>query len=117
MPDFSRQANPQFVAFKQAAERALADNPGLIRLDCLNPIKAIPHEFDFSFVLEIDIKSAWQQFLNVQFETCVFSLGVRDSLYDIFTLLKARSLTVDLPSDVFPVYQMIADSVGLEYRS
>ena len=80
MREFSRQANPSFVAFKQFSERALNSSPGLRRLDCLKPVKAIEHEFYFSFVPEIEIESAWRQFLNVSYDSCVFSMGVRDSL-------------------------------------
>ena len=116
MQEFSRHTNIEFVAFKQFSEMSLKANPDLRRFDCLNPIKAIKHEFDFSFTPEIDIKSAWQQFLNIKFTSCVFSQGVRDSLYGIFKLLKSSGIPVDLPSDVYPVYQMIARKVGLQFK-
>jgi molybdenum cofactor biosynthesis enzyme MoaA len=116
MRDFSRLASAEFVAFKHFSEHALRAKPDLRRLDCLNPIKALKHEFDFSYVPEIDIKSAWQRFLNVRFNSCVFSLGVRDSLYDIFKLMKNANVAVDLPSDVYPVYEMVAKNVGLQHR-
>jgi hypothetical protein len=116
MREFSRQKNAEFVAFKQFSENALKATPNLRRLDCLNPIKAIKHDFDFSFVPEIDIDSAWRQYLKVRFNSCVFSLGVRDSLCDIFALLKDCGVTVDIPSDVYPVYLTIAKQVGLRYR-
>ncbi|MES2791956.1 MAG: hypothetical protein V4719_20245, partial [Planctomycetota bacterium] len=58
MNEFSRQTNAEFVAFKQFAENALKTNSDLMRCDCLNPIRAMPHEFDFSYVPDIDIKSA-----------------------------------------------------------
>lgn len=116
MQPFSRQANAEFVAFKQFSEAALRDTPDLLRLDCLNPIKAIPHGFDFSLVPEIDIRSAWRNFMKVRFSNCVFTQGVRESLYNIFVLLREEDIAVDLPCDVYPVYQKMAKQLGLPYR-
>ncbi|MES2791955.1 MAG: radical SAM protein, partial [Planctomycetota bacterium] len=50
------------------------------------------------------------------FDSCVFSLGVRDSLHDIFTWLNQRGVIVDIPADVYPVYLMIAKQVGLKFN-
>lgn len=110
---FTRQTNPEFVAFKQSAEAALRADPELTRLDCLNPIKAIEHDFDFSLVPEVEIEDAWRRFLNLRFDHCAFSLGVRDTLTDLFGVLSRRGSTLALPSDVYPVYGKIAESVGL----
>jgi molybdenum cofactor biosynthesis enzyme MoaA len=115
MREFSRQNNAEFMAFKAFAESAIAANPTLHRLDCLNPIKAIRHEFDFSYVPSIEIDVAWKQFLNVTFPSYMYSQGVRDSICEIFEMLWNRGISVDIPTDVYPVYQMIAQSVGASY--
>lgn len=46
MQAFSRQHNPTLLAFKEQAGRALAANPTLIRLNSLNPMKAVSHSLD-----------------------------------------------------------------------
>jgi hypothetical protein len=37
MQELTRQYNPTFMAFKEQAARAIAADPDLVRLDCLNP--------------------------------------------------------------------------------
>ena len=117
MPRFTRQDDPSFTQFKVWVRQQEQANPDLIRLDCLNPVKAIKHEFDFSTPSTIDPVAAWKQYLNVNFDHCFTSLGVRDSLYKLFLKAKSRDLTVAIPTGVYPVYQQIANAVGIKYNT
>ena len=113
--NFTRQKSDAFNKFKKFVEKAVSENKELIRFDCLNPVKAITHEFDFSIIPEIDIDFAWKQYLKVYYEYFAYSKGVRESLYNLFELLKTRRFA--LPADVYPVYQMMADEIGIKYTT
>jgi molybdenum cofactor biosynthesis enzyme MoaA len=117
MKDFTRNKNPRFIEFKTRVEDELTRNPKLIRLDCLNPMKAFPHEFDFSTIPNITLTSAWAEYLNVKFKYSFLSSGVRDALFCIFSTMKgaARAFKIAIPSDVYPVYEQILNSIGVPY--
>ena len=116
MSELTREVSPAFVAFKAFAADALAREPGLRRLDCLNPVKAIAHDFDFSFPPEITLERAWCQYLSVRFAHSFRSAGVRDSLFKLFAgPLNDRVLSI--PADVYPVYLMIAQKAGARFET
>jgi molybdenum cofactor biosynthesis enzyme MoaA len=114
VPELSREQSPAFVAFKSQAAQALASNPNLIRFDCLNPTKAVPHLFDFSYSPEVDCETAWRAYLPLRFDHGFRSLGVRDSLRKLFAG-SLRGRTLSLPADVYPVYQMLARDAGIAF--
>ncbi len=116
MHDFTRQDNPVFLAFKEAAARALEADPSLTRLDCLNPIKAVKHDFDTSPV-GIDADTAWGRSLGYTPRHRVHSRGVRDSLLVLLGWLAERGRSVAMPSDVYPVYRQIADRAGVAFAT
>lgn len=116
MSEFTREVSPAFAAFKLLATDALSRDPGLLRLDCLNPIKAITHDFDLSFPPEIDLDSVWRRYLAPRFAHGFRSTGVRDALFSLFSgPLKDRTLS--LPADVYPVYQMMAQKAGSRFET
>lgn len=115
--ELSRQQSSEFLAFKQRSKEAVEKNPSLLRLDCLNPTKAIKHSFDCSDSPEIDPLEAWQQFLGFTIPSYIYSSGVRHSLKQIFSLLKQDGQALTLPADVYPVYQMMARDAGLKYET
>lgn len=111
MTEPSREQSPEFRAFKASAADALARNPHLARFDCLNPVKAVAHDFDCSDPPEIDLETAWRAFLPLRFAHSFRALGVRDALRKLFAgALRGRTLA--LPADVYPVYQMLARDAG-----
>jgi hypothetical protein len=114
MPEFTREVSPAFAAFKELAARSLLRNPGLKRLDCLNPVKAIAHDFDFTFTPEITPEYAWRHYLPLRFSHGFRSLGVRDSLFKLFAGPLADR-TISLPADVYPVYQMMSQNAGVRF--
>lgn len=110
----TRQKTPAFIAFKAFTEQALASGRQIAcRLDCLNPVKAIKHDFDFSIEPAIGLTAAWEDYLGLRFEESFHSAGVRVALRAIFRHLKGR--TVSLPANEYPVYQQIAQEEGVEY--
>lgn len=114
----TRTKSPAFIRFKESSEKYIQENPGinLVRLDCLNPVKAIKTDFDFSYKPQINKLDAWTQYLQYQPKCYMYSLGVRHSLLDIFTILKFRNMTVTIPYDVYPVYSNILEQVGMPYN-
>lgn len=112
MQDFTRHYNPTFMAFKEQAAQALAANPALVRLDCLNPVKAVAHSFDTSPV-GIDVDAAWQRQIGHPIRHRFHSLGVRDSLRVLLGWLAGQGRSIALPRDIYPVYRQIANAVGV----
>ncbi|QJX00739.1 aminotransferase class I/II-fold pyridoxal phosphate-dependent enzyme [Frigoriglobus tundricola] len=116
MTDLTREVSPAFLAFKAFASDALARRPDLKRLDCLNPVRAIPHDFDFSAPPDVTLHHAWQQYLGLRFAHSFLSEGVRDALFKLFAgPLKDR--TISIPSDVYPVYQVIGERAGVRFAT
>ena len=112
MQALTRQQNPTFLAFKEQASRALAANPTLIRLDCLNSIKAVAHSFNTS-TIGINADAAWVRYLGHPVRYSFHSRGVRDSLFALFSWLAASGRSVAIPSDVYPIYSQIAEMAGV----
>lgn len=113
---FSRASSVPWTTFKHVVDEAVRKYASIQRLDCLNPNKAIKHDFDFSIIPSIDIRQAWRQFLKLRIDNPLFTLGIRDSLMVLFELLKKRDMwPIALPTDVYPVYQQIADASHLHY--
>lgn len=108
---FSRKNSPAWYAFREQTNTLLQHNPNLLRLDCLNPVKAIKFSFEYNYIPEIDIKTAWGKFLDLRFNNFNLNLGVRHSLWLIFNKLS----TIHLPRGVYPVYQQIAKDIGINY--
>ncbi|HEY1191010.1 MAG TPA: aminotransferase class I/II-fold pyridoxal phosphate-dependent enzyme, partial [Gemmata sp.] len=116
MSELTREVSPAFVAFKALAAAALAQQPELLRLDCLNPVKAIAHDFDCSFPPEVTPERAWRQYLGLSFGHSFGTAGVRDALFKLFSG-PLHERTVSLPADVYPVYQMIARKAGVRVET
>jgi molybdenum cofactor biosynthesis enzyme MoaA/aspartate/methionine/tyrosine aminotransferase len=116
MEELTRQYNPTFMAFKEQAARAIAADPDLVRLDCLNPIKAVAHSFDRS-PAGIGADEAWTRHLGHPVHHRFHSLGVRDSLRVLLDWLARRGRSIALPRDIYPVYRQIADSVGVVFST
>ncbi len=112
MQDLTRHYNPTFMAFKELAARALAAEPSLARLDCLNPVKAIAQSFDRSPV-GISADDAWTRYLGYPVRYRFHSRGVRDSLLVLLGWLADRGRSIALPCDIYPVYRQIANKVGV----
>lgn len=111
----TRQTDSRFVEFKRQVAEALEQNPKLLRLDCLNPVKAIPHEFS-DYIPNIGIDDAWKNFLKLDYKHFFYTSGVRDSLSQLLPLLKNRKIAI--PQDVYPVYQQLAaENDTVEYRT
>jgi hypothetical protein len=111
----TRQTDSAFLRFKQQVSEAVEKNPKLLRLDCLNPVKAIPHEFS-DYVPNISIDAAWKNFLKLDYKHFFYTSGVRDSLRQLLPLLKDR--TIAIPQDVYPVYQVLAaENDTVEYHA
>ncbi len=116
MSELTREVSPAFVAFKAFAAEALARQPGLLRLDCLNPVKAIARDLDFTSPPEVTLEHTWRKYLNVRFTHSFRSVGVRDSLFKLFAgPLNDRVISV--PADVYPVYLMIAQKAGARFET
>jgi len=114
--DLTREVSPAFLAFKAFAADALARYPDLKRLDCLNPVCAISHEFDFSRPPAITLTAAWKQYLGLEFAHSFRSEGVRDTLFKLFAGPLNRR-TISIPADVYPVYQMIGEKAGVRFET
>ncbi|WP_020470435.1 radical SAM protein [Zavarzinella formosa] len=112
MREFTRRDSPAFAKFKERVKTLLAERTDLVRLDCLNPVKAVRHEFPASRPPELTLEEAWRRALAVRFSRCAHSIGVRHSLHDV---LKAINGMIALPSDVYPVYRTIAETAGREH--
>jgi hypothetical protein len=98
MQELTRQYNPAFLAFKEQAARAIAANPALVRLDCLNPVKAVKHSFDKS-PAGIGAEDAWMRHLVHPVRHSFHSLGVRDSLRVLLDWLAGHGRSIALPCD------------------
>jgi molybdenum cofactor biosynthesis enzyme MoaA len=116
MQELTRQYNPTFVAFKEQVAREIAANPALVRLDCLNPVKAIAHSFDRSPV-DIVADDAWMRHLGYPVRHRFHSRGVRDSLRVLLGWLAGQGRSIALPCDIYPVYRQIADMVGVAFST
>jgi molybdenum cofactor biosynthesis enzyme MoaA len=116
MQELTRQYNPTFMAFKEQAAREIAADPDLVRLDCLNPIKAIAHSFDSS-PTSIGADDAWTRHLGHPVHHRFHSRGVRDSLRVLLGWLARQGRSIALPCDIYPVYRQIADMVGVTFST
>ena len=113
MSQQSRQITPAFLAFKEKVARAVADNPALLRLDCLNPGKAVKHDFNVQPLDGLDVESVWRSFTGLAGQVHIYTAGVRQSLGLLFWEFARRWWS--LPKDVYPVYQMLADAEHVPY--
>jgi len=109
----TRQKDQKFVAFKTYVDQVVAYNPNITRLDCLNPVKSIKHNFT-DFVSEKSIDVIWKEHLGLKYKHFFYSGGVRDSLNNLF--YNFRNEKWSLPADVYPVYQMMANSNQVKYN-
>lgn len=113
---FSRVSSVPWTNFKTIIDAVVKQQPNIRRLDCLNPHRAIKQEFDLSITPHIDIRQAWRQFLKLNFNNPLFTLGVRDSLLILFELLKKKGQwPIALPKDAYPVYHQIANATNLHH--
>lgn len=115
--NFTREKSLPFLKFKDLTEKALLQNPNLIRLDCLNPVKAMHHEFDFSSIPQCDVSSLWKNYLNVKFKNSFLSFGVRDSLFFLFKRLYSLNdkAKISIPSGVYPVYEQMLKELNVPF--
>ena len=50
---FSRAQSPAFLKYKQERDALVAQHPGLLRLDCMNPVQALKHMFSDGWFLSL----------------------------------------------------------------
>ena len=116
-----------FAAFKLWREACLRTTPDVVDCAETNLYDALatlqPH-LDPSQapqrVHRCDLARAWLQrygFDIAHSRRALISRGVRHALQLIFRRLSAQSACLWLPSDVYPVYQALAESAGLEPRT
>lgn len=111
---FTRHTDQNFLNFKTYSNLVLEANPNIQRLDCLNPIKSIKHNFS-DYVPDKSIDELWKEHLGLRYSHFFYSGRVRDSLQTLFSLIKQKW---SLPLDVYPVYQMMASEVDYnEYKA
>jgi len=90
----------------------VASERALLRLDCMNPAKALDHLIanPSKFTSYTDLSTlpvAWKTVLGLKVindDRLVIGTGVRDILRVLFDVLTTESLIYWLPRDVYPVY-------------
>lgn len=107
---FSRDNYDNYQVWKAVKGILLSDSQiQLIRLDCLNPIKAIKYQpkLDTKVKSVNPLKSLNN--INVyQGSVQVTSMGVRDSINSLFSVINRLNYKLLIPNDVYPVYSQIA---------
>lgn len=105
--------------------RAWRDDPvrrdPSLRLDCMNPAKALNHFVDTDGPAALPVSPTgllnhWQAVLGlkVDSERFVLGVGVRDLLRALFESLASNERTFWLPRDVYPIYWKLAKEQRLD---
>jgi histidinol-phosphate/aromatic aminotransferase/cobyric acid decarboxylase-like protein len=111
-----------FQAYKALARDILASErgPGLLRLDCMNPVKALaalrarpPERPPRASISDLDAawRARWE--LAAVEGRVVLSTGVRPLLARLFAALARDGRSLCAPEDVYPVYLELARAAGL----
>jgi hypothetical protein len=111
-----------FQAYKDLARDILASKraPELVRLDCMNPVKALaamrpvlarPGRRTSSRDLETSWRRRWG--LTAVGEHVVLSTGVRPLLAQLFSKFAHEGRELYAPEDVYPVYLELAARTGV----
>jgi aspartate/methionine/tyrosine aminotransferase len=112
-----------FEAYKKVARGILASEEGtrLLRLDCMNPVKAlatmkaaVPRHLPSASVAELE--TAWRARWGLADAegTVVSSTGVRPLLAQLFRHFAEVGRRLLAPQDVYPVYLELAKAAGVE---
>ena len=95
----------------------------LLRLDCMNPFKAMnflkKKSINLSECSGIKTLDVWAKTMNVEEykNAAIISGGVRESLKGLFKIFAANNKELWLPQDVYPFYWDTAHNAGLKPRS
>lgn len=106
--------------FRVWRDELLQQRPAM-RLDCMNPAKALEHLVGTDVPAAppaslTALQSCWETVLGlmVDRERLVIGTGVRDLLRVLFGILAAADRTFWLPRDVYPVYWQLAKELRLK---
>ena len=117
----SRYTSRTFDKWKQTRNDILSSgNIELLRLDCLNPAKAVPHDIKSGRYVhaESSCDSPLGKMVNVNKNVYpVVNVGVRDGIRALCGLLNINNYCMYIPNDVYPVYKSIVSQSNLEYTS
>ena len=118
----------KFDAWREIREVIVAKHPDVLRLDCMNPFRAMDHfaapcvvdaankptDADCELTkLNKDLLAAWYKSTGVRLNgTPVPTLGIRSFLAAFFESFSSEDRRVWLPRDVYPTYRVIAESKG-----
>lgn len=115
-----------FDAYKQVARGILAseEGPRLLRLDCMNPVKALaamraPLPTSVPRASVADLEAAWRTRwgLTDAEGSVALSTGVRPFLAQLFRAFAGTDRRLLAPQDVYPVYLSLAKEAGVELRT
>jgi Molybdenum cofactor biosynthesis enzyme len=91
---YTRQTSKNFIKYKKFQEyQIIKSKTELLRLDCLNPIKAMSKYVGKN-----------ETIINIP-ENMKLSIGVRDSLNSIFNIFNGKNIMIP---NIYPVYNAIA---------
>ena len=122
MSQYSRLVSPSYKSYTLLKKKLLDnDNRMLLRLDCMNPVKSLEKPLSSAKVINNSNGSNGSQtytYHNTIFEKLlnrkiIPSLGVRDSILNTMKIFNGHRFSI--PSDVYPVYTQLANSVNLTY--
>ena len=108
----------QFRAFRD--ETLLRQHP--LRLDCMNPVKALDHLVSHSPTPPAhkdDVAEAWERATGYKIppERRVLSMGVRPILQATLCTLASHIERAWLPEDVYPAYWTMAQKAGISAKA
>jgi hypothetical protein len=115
-----------FAEYKVFTRGLLASDAGrnLIRLDCMNPAKALeahrpPVPSTARACTRSELARCWRSALKIDdaLEDTAISSGVRSLLDSLFRVLGARGFRLHLPADIYPAYLQMATAAGVEWSA
>lgn len=111
-----------FASFLKLKNDILKNNITLLRLDCMNPCKALNFLKEQNNNLKItnnsitNIDNFWRNRFKITNENPYFlTKGVRSSLSKLFDFFKKDKILY-IPSDIYPVYKHLAEINNINYK-